>query len=350
MPEVAHEPQRSGPGGSGPAMPFPRILCVDDDIRLLEGLQRVLQVDYDVVVESNPLAALRLLEHEPNFQVVLCDMKMPRLDGTQFLIRTRQILPAATRVLLTGVGNLAALVTAVNEGGVFRFLTKPCPREQLLAAIRAAVDQHRRTPGAHLGAPVPASAVIAPVQTGIALVPAPVGQSLLTPARGAAGPEPPVAPLPVAVLAPARGGARQPGSLRAVFTRAAEEALAQHRAAEAERLLAGPLQMLLQQAQAGLATSRDDTEFAAVLAARLAVASGNGAWLDYVFRLYVALQRLLPSHAVDELYAALHQTRGANPDALDLYVSVLELQARNFDALERCLIRRIQRCRSLFQC
>lgn len=161
MLDFAHEAQRSSQGGTGSAMPLARILCVDDDARLLEGLQRVLQFDYDVVIESNPLAALRMLENEADFQVVLCDMKMPRIDGTQFLIRTRQILPAATRVLLTGVANLESLVTAVNEGGVFRFLTKPCPREQLLAAIRAAVDQHRRSPGDHLGAPTPVNPVIA---------------------------------------------------------------------------------------------------------------------------------------------------------------------------------------------
>jgi hypothetical protein len=176
-----------------------------------------------------------------------------------------------------------------------------------------------------------------------------VGQSLLAHVRGTAAPEQTVASAANAAPTHGRAGARPAGSLRAVFTRAAEEALASHRAAEAERLLAGPLQMLLQQAQGGVATSRDDTEFAAVLAPRLAVATGNGAWLDYVFRLYVALQRLLPGHAVDELYAALHQTRGANPDALDLYISVLELQARSFDAVERCLVRRIQRCRALFQ-
>lgn len=344
MPDFEHEPQRTSQGGSSSVLPIPRILCVDDDLRLLEGLRRVLQLDYDVVLESDPLVALRRLENEADFQVVLCDMRMPRIDGTQFLSRARQILPAATRVLLTGVASLDALVTAVNEGGVFRFLTKPCPREQLLAAMRAAVDQHRQTPRARLGAAVPdGSGVLArPGSLPAADPPLPVPQ------LGTTAPETPM-PSPPRVSS-GRVGSRQPGSLRAVFTRAAEEALAQHRAAEAERLLAGPLQMLLQQAQGGVATSCDDTEFAAVLAARLAVATGNSAWLDYVFRLYVALQRLLPSPAVDELYAALYQTRGANPDALDLYVSVLELQARSFDAVERCLVRRIQRCRSLFHC
>ena len=344
MPDFEHEPQRSSQGGSGSALPLPRILCVDDDLRLLEGLRRVLQLDYDVVLESNPLVALRRLESEPDFQVVLCDMKMPRIDGTQFLSRARQILPAATRVLLTGVASLEALVTAVNEGGVFRFLTKPCPREQLLAAVRAAVDQHRQTPGARLVAAVPHG-------SGAAARPGPpaaVDPPVLPQQLGMTAPELPIPSPPRLPLG--RVGSRQPGSLRAVFTHAAEEALTQHRAAEAERLLAGPLQMLLQQAQGGVPTSRDDTEFAAVLAARLAVATGNSAWLDYVFRLYVALQRLLPSPAVDELYSALHQTRGANPDALDLYVSVLDLQARSFDAVQRCLVRRIQRCRTLFQC
>src|SRR4029079_17739455 len=72
-----------------PARPeTPRILCVDDDPNLLNGLCRVLGFDFEVVTENNPLAALDRLERDADFQVVLSDLKMPQIDGTLFLART----------------------------------------------------------------------------------------------------------------------------------------------------------------------------------------------------------------------------------------------------------------------
>ena len=115
----------------------PRILCVDDDPHLLNGLCRVLGFDFEVVTESNPLAALDRLERDADFQVVLSDLKMPQIDGTLFLARTQRLIPAATRVLLTGEADLPSAIAAINEAGVFRFLSKPC-----------AGDQVNRPPGA----------------------------------------------------------------------------------------------------------------------------------------------------------------------------------------------------------
>jgi CheY-like chemotaxis protein len=114
---------------TGPdAVTTPKILCVDDDPYLLQGLCRILGLDFEVVTEGDAIAALKRLEAEPDFQVVLSDLKMPGLDGTRFLAETRRIVPAATRLLLTGVPNLDAAIAAINQGGVFRFLTKPWVR------------------------------------------------------------------------------------------------------------------------------------------------------------------------------------------------------------------------------
>jgi CheY-like chemotaxis protein len=121
----------------------PKILCVDDEPRVLEGIALSLRRRYDVLTASGGMAALDILNKEPDVAVVLSDMRMPMMDGTQFLHRCRHIAPDTVRLILTGQSDLAAAIAAVNEGQVFRFLTKPCPPAVLLPAIDAAVDQHR---------------------------------------------------------------------------------------------------------------------------------------------------------------------------------------------------------------
>lgn len=121
----------------------PRVLCVDDEPRVLEGIALGLRRRYDVLTASGGMAALDILNKDPHVAVVLADMRMPMMDGTQFLQRCRHIAPDTVRIILTGQSDLAAAIAAVNEGQVFRFLTKPCPPAVLLPAIDAAVEQHR---------------------------------------------------------------------------------------------------------------------------------------------------------------------------------------------------------------
>jgi CheY-like chemotaxis protein len=74
--------------------------------------------------------------------VVIADMRMPGMDGATFLRHTRELQPTAVRMLLTGQADIAAAIKAINEGQVFRFLTKPCPPEQLLSVVDEAVRQY----------------------------------------------------------------------------------------------------------------------------------------------------------------------------------------------------------------
>jgi CheY-like chemotaxis protein len=120
-----------------------RVLCVDDEPRVLEGIALSLRRRYDVLTANGGMAALDVLTKEPNIAVVLSDMRMPMMDGTAFLHRCRHVAPDAVRIILTGQSDLTAAIGAVNEGQVFRFLTKPCPPAVLLPAIDAAVEQHR---------------------------------------------------------------------------------------------------------------------------------------------------------------------------------------------------------------
>ena len=121
----------------------PRILCVDDEPNVLEGLQRQLGWDYDVTTATGGAEGLAALADEEPFAVVLSDMQMPLMDGATFLANVREVAPDTVRMLLTGCGSMVAAVEAVNRGQIFRFLTKPCPTDVLKGAIAAAVEQHR---------------------------------------------------------------------------------------------------------------------------------------------------------------------------------------------------------------
>jgi CheY-like chemotaxis protein len=120
-----------------------RILCVDDEPNVLEGLSLHLRRRYDVELATGGAPGLEALQRHPDIAVVISDMRMPRMDGVAFLSAVRQLAPDVVRVLLTGQADLSSAIAVVNEGQVFRFLTKPCPPPALLAAVDAAAEQHR---------------------------------------------------------------------------------------------------------------------------------------------------------------------------------------------------------------
>jgi CheY-like chemotaxis protein len=121
-----------------------RVLCVDDEPLILEGLSLHLRRHYTVVTATSGADGLALLGHaaEP-ISVVVCDMRMPEMDGAAFLSRAREIAPGSVRILLTGQTDLNSAISAINEGQIFRFLTKPVAPPVLLATVAAAVEQHR---------------------------------------------------------------------------------------------------------------------------------------------------------------------------------------------------------------
>lgn len=86
---------------------------------------------------------MAIVEHEGPFAVIVSDMRMPRMDGLQFLVRAKQIAPDSVRIMLTGNSDQQTAIQALNEGNLFRFLTKPCPTEQLRQALQAGVEQYQ---------------------------------------------------------------------------------------------------------------------------------------------------------------------------------------------------------------
>lgn len=122
---------------------LPRILCVDDEKNILEGLSRTLRGSYSVETAVGGAQGIEVLNTKGPFVVVISDLRMPAMTGVEFLARARLIAPDTVRVLLTGHGDLEAAISAVNDGNIFRFLTKPCPADVLANSLAACAEQHR---------------------------------------------------------------------------------------------------------------------------------------------------------------------------------------------------------------
>jgi response regulator RpfG family c-di-GMP phosphodiesterase len=119
-----------------------KILCVDDEPNVLEGLTRVLHRFFDVTTAVGAQQALDVARREGPFPVVLSDLRMPGKDGLELLQELRSNSPDTVCLLLSGDGDVASVIQAINEGHVFRFLTKPCPGPILIRSLKAAERQH----------------------------------------------------------------------------------------------------------------------------------------------------------------------------------------------------------------
>ncbi len=120
-----------------------KILFVDDEPNVLEGIKRQLRKRYDVATAAGGDEGLSALETDGPFAVVVSDMKMPGMNGAQFLTHVREREPDAVRMILSGQAELESTITAINQGNIFRFLTKPCDTDSLAVALEAGLTQYR---------------------------------------------------------------------------------------------------------------------------------------------------------------------------------------------------------------
>lgn len=122
----------------------PAILLVDDEPNVLAGLTLHLRRHYRVMTAASGGAALAMFQHKSTTPaVVISDMNMPGMNGATVLSTVRRIDSSVVRILLTGQANVTSAIAAINDGQVFRFLTKPCPPALLLSTVEAAVAQHK---------------------------------------------------------------------------------------------------------------------------------------------------------------------------------------------------------------
>jgi response regulator RpfG family c-di-GMP phosphodiesterase len=120
-----------------------RILCVDDEPKVLSAFQRQLHEQFEITTATGGAEALKTIASSGPFAVVVSDLRMPGMDGIHFLSEVKQRAPNSVRIMLTGFADLQTTVEAVNEGNIFRFLTKPCAPEALVRALQAGVSQYR---------------------------------------------------------------------------------------------------------------------------------------------------------------------------------------------------------------
>lgn len=120
-----------------------RILFVDDEEAVLDSFRHMLRRQFEVYTALGPVQGLKAIQGSERFAVVVSDLKMPSMDGITFLSRVRDLSPDTVRMMLTGFADVEVAMSAVNEGQVFRFLTKPCPQETLTKALLAGLEQHR---------------------------------------------------------------------------------------------------------------------------------------------------------------------------------------------------------------
>jgi response regulator RpfG family c-di-GMP phosphodiesterase len=120
-----------------------KILCVDDEQRIVDSIALNLRKEYEVQTATSGADALRRLREVPGIAVVVSDMRMPGMDGATLLQEVMHNYPGVARILLTGEAGRDAAALAVNKGQILRFLTKPCPLDELKKAIEAGVSQYR---------------------------------------------------------------------------------------------------------------------------------------------------------------------------------------------------------------
>jgi response regulator RpfG family c-di-GMP phosphodiesterase len=123
------------------------LLLVDDEESIIKSLRRLLRNEnYDISTATNGAEGLILIrEAQRPFSLIISDQRMPVMTGVQFLAEARKTLPNAMRILLTGYSDMDAVIDAVNNGGIHRYLTKPWKDEDLLLQIRQILEQYELT-------------------------------------------------------------------------------------------------------------------------------------------------------------------------------------------------------------
>ncbi len=119
----------------------PALLIVDDEAETLKALRRELRRDYEVVIAQSAEEGYGRMRERP-IQVILSDQRMPGMTGTQFYEKVRAEFPETVRLLMTAYVDTNAAIQAINQGGVFRFITKPWDPAELAAVVRDAFRQH----------------------------------------------------------------------------------------------------------------------------------------------------------------------------------------------------------------
>lgn len=120
---------------------LPVILCVDDEPNILSSLRRLFRAKgFQILVADGGAAGLAILEAEV-VDLVISDMRMPGMDGAQFLEQVRQRWPDTVRLLLTGHSDVTSTIDAINRGEIYRYITKPWDDNDIVLIVRQALER-----------------------------------------------------------------------------------------------------------------------------------------------------------------------------------------------------------------
>jgi DNA-binding NtrC family response regulator len=135
---MSQSPESSSPPAAHGKRP---ILVVDDEPEMLYSLRNLLRREFDVYTAASGEEGIRVLqEHE--IHLVMTDQRMPVMTGVELLHRIKSEHPAAMRLIFTGYADIKTVIDAINQGNVFRYITKPWDPEELVKALREAGERY----------------------------------------------------------------------------------------------------------------------------------------------------------------------------------------------------------------
>lgn len=118
-----------------------RILCVDDERNVLRALERIfLDDDYEILTASSGEEGLEILNGSEQVQVVISDFRMPGMNGVEFLKEVFKTHPDTIRIVLSGYADTAAVVAAINDGKIYKFIPKPWNDDELKMTVVKALE------------------------------------------------------------------------------------------------------------------------------------------------------------------------------------------------------------------
>jgi two-component system NtrC family sensor kinase len=120
-----------------------RILCVDDERNVLRSLERLFLDDgYEIRTALSGAEGLLHLSQAGTVQVVISDYRMPGMNGVEFLSEVRKNWPDTVRIILSGYADTGAIVSAINEGQIYKFIAKPWNEDEIRVAVLNAVERY----------------------------------------------------------------------------------------------------------------------------------------------------------------------------------------------------------------
>lgn len=117
------------------------VLVIDDELDVVKSVKDLLRYDYRILGATSPREGMSILQKE-EVHVVLTDQRMPEMTGVEFLFRLRGEYPDAIRIIFTGFADVRAIIDAINQGNVFRYVVKPWDPEELQSVIREACERY----------------------------------------------------------------------------------------------------------------------------------------------------------------------------------------------------------------